>query len=1006
MKFTPTKLLDENLQKLLTNLEQMIYQPISDLEITAWKTKEPVKFKDRKNGSRVVLKKGSNWGELFDCAWFHITGKVPEQGIGKNIVMIIDLSGEACVFNNKGEPLQGLTTFSSLYDFRLGAPGKRIVSCTDEAKYEEQIEIWLDAGNNDLFGNLKNNGTIQEACIAICNTELRQLYYDFEVLYELTKQLDEKSARYEQIIYALYLASLKLNEFTSEEVIAARKILAPELNKRNGDSSLLVSAIGHAHIDLAWLWPIRETIRKGARTYSNVLMLMDKYPDFKFGASQPQLYQWIKENYSTLYDRIKVKIEEKRWEIFGGTWVEIDTNLPGSEALVRQFLYAKDFYKKEFNIDKNYLFLPDTFGYSGALPQIMKKSRIDYFLTIKLSWDEFNSYPHHTFIWQGIDSSNVLVHMPPEATYNSSAAPRAVKKAENDYLDKAVSDHCLMLYGIGDGGGGPGEEHLERLKREKNLAGVAPVKQEFISDFLKQLEKDRNKFHIWKGELYLGRHQGTLTTHGLIKKFNRKMELALHDTEFISVIAAMHSEHLYKSVEIEKIWKEVLLYQFHDILTGDSITRVFNEAYERYHLLLNKTKTLTKSAIEDITASIDTSNFHQPALIINTLSWQRNEWIKINGNWYNAELPPMGYKTIESSNIKSSYPERIINKQQLENDILKLELSEEGTIFSIFDKVNNREILESGKSANQLTVYHDDGDAFDFCLDYSIQIAGSFELISTDSYYDGPKGIIKQVRKFGRSTLIQNIILTEGSRRIDFETFVDWHESNKMLRSSFPVNIYSNEATSEIQFGYIKRSTHDNTSWDIGKYETSAHKWIDLSERDYGVALLNDSKYGYKLKNNILDINLLRSTHWPDPVADIGEHEFIYSLFPHGGDHISGEVAQAGYELNIPLMSTIVKSHTGNIPSYFSLVQVKNNSIIIESIKKAQNNSDLIIRLYEANGKSEITDIKFNFKIEKVYLANLMEENIKTLTISKNILSIPFNAFEIHTLRVKLTKNE
>ncbi|WP_456440521.1 glycoside hydrolase family 38 N-terminal domain-containing protein, partial [Caldithrix abyssi] len=488
----------------LKQIEKNIYTLIADLTIKAWITKEPVSFENRKTGEERTLKIGDKWGSLFDCGWFLLEGKVPESANGKNVVLLIDLNGEAMVVDNDGNPVLGLTSGSSVFDTTLGKPVKQVVPFKNPARGGETIALWLDVGNNDLFGNLQNGGKISKANIAICNDEMRSLYYDFDVLFDLMSHLPNDSARYHRIANSLYNALLILKEYTEEEAAEARRILAPELAKKNGDYSLLVSAIGHAHLDLAWLWPIRETIRKGARTFSTVLKMMDMYPEFIFGASQPQLYEWMKEYYPSLYARVKEKIKQGRWEPLGAMWVESDTNLVGGESLVRQFLYGKRFFQKEFGKDIKNLFLPDTFGYTAALPQIMKKCGVEYFLTIKLSWDRFNTYPHHTFIWKGLDGSEVLVHMPPEGTYNSSAAPHAVLKTERQFLDKGVSENCLLVYGIGDGGGGPGMEHLERLAREKNLEGMAPVVQEPVSRFLERIEENRDDYPAWSGELYLG----------------------------------------------------------------------------------------------------------------------------------------------------------------------------------------------------------------------------------------------------------------------------------------------------------------------------------------------------------------------------------------------------------------------------------------------------------------------------------------------------------------------
>lgn len=1002
MKFHYNKHTKTQLHQLLERIGNAIYEPIAGLEITAWRTKEPVTFDQRESGEKLALKAGDKWGELFDCAWFHFTGQVPKSAAGKKIVLVIDLSGEALVVDQDGNPELCLTTGSSVFDRRLGLPAKKIVPFRNKAAGGEEIDLWADAGNNDLFGNLQNNGTIQQATIALCNEELRKLYYDYEVLWNLLHQLPEDSARYQRIMYALYKASIRLNEFTEAEAKSARAELAPELKKQNGDYSLKVSAIGHAHLDLAWLWPIRETIRKGARTFANVLKLMERFPDFKFGASQAQLYQWMKEHYPTLYERVKEKVAEGRWDLLGATWVEPDTNIIGGESFVRQFLYGKKFFNTEFGKNIDLLFLPDSFGYTGALPQIMKKCGVNYFVTIKLSWDRFATYPNHSFFWQGIDGSRVLVHMPPEGTYNSAALPEAIRKAERDYQDKPVSENCLMVYGIGDGGGGPGEEHLERLQREKNLAGIAPVTQENVLEFFERLESETENFQTWVGELYLGVHQGTYTTQGRSKWFNRKLEIALRELEFWASVSNLMTDENYPQEQIEAIWKELLLYQFHDILPGSSITRVYEEALERYPALLQNVKDLLDTVHESLAKEIKTLDFEEPVIISNSLSWDRKEWLEIDNAWHFVHVPPMGYALIDAIEPVSEFPQLLAQSYLLENDILLVKFNDQGNIVSVFDIENNREVMNTGSVANELNVYHDDGDAWDFPADYEYRVAGKFELVSSEAFVDGPKAVMQQVRQFGESKLTQKIILTAGSRRIDFETEVEWNERHKMLRASFPVAIHATESTSEIQFGHIKRQTNQNTPWERAKLEICAHKWIDISQDDYGVALLNDSKYGHKVVENILDIDLLRSPGHPDPKADRGTHGFTYSLFPHAGNHISSEVVQAGYELNVPMHVIKTTKNSGKMPEKLSFFIIDSEDVIIETIKKAEENDDIILRLYEAYGMKKNVKIRSRYPIKSAELTNMLEETISKIKADSDSFSLVFKPFEIHTVRLKM----
>jgi len=991
--------------KMLNTIDEKIYTSIGDLTVNIWKTKEPVPYADRKTGEHTLLTLGDRWGDLFDCAWMQFTGEVPVNTLDEKIVCIIDISGEANVVDENGHPKSCLTTrYSNFGPISMkyeGRPVKKSAPMVEKSVGGESINLWIDAGNNDLFGNFQNNGILEEAYVAIQNQNIYDLFYDYEVLLDFCKHHDSDTDRYKSIFSALEKATKLLAIFTHDSVQNARNILSIELKKENKEDTLLISANGHAHIDLAWLWPIRETIRKGARTFSHALQLIDEYDDYIFGASQPQLYQWMKDEYPELYDRIKVAIKNKRWEPLGGMWVESDTNIPNGESLVRQFLYGKAFFKKEFDIELKNLFLPDVFGYSGAIPQIMKKSGADYFSTIKLSWDKFIKYPHETFFWQGIDGTDVLVHMPPEGTYNGPAAPRAVKRLEKNYQDKEATKHALMVYGVGDGGGGPSRDHLERLKRCQNLDGISKVKHAFVSDFFQNLEKDSDKFQTWVGELYLGHHQGTLTTQGKSKWYNRKCEFAFRELEFSSVLGQYFSNAPYPSQEVEDMWKEVLLYQFHDIIPGSSIKRVYDESLPRYEAILNRTLELTQSLWNSLSNKIDSNDFENPTLIRNSLSWKRNEWLKVNDEWQKVTVPSMGHTVVESQPNESSDFHAKVTESCIENDLLKITFNKEGFLESIFDKELKRDVLAEDQIGNDLTIYEDGGDAWDFPVDYRQNVAGQFELKNATFITDGPKAIMRQERTFGKSTMTQDIILVSGSRRLDFVTHVDWKEDDKMLRTAFPVDIHATEYTSEIQFGHVKRSTHSNTQWEFRQFENAAHKWVDISQPDYGVALMNDCKYGYYVKGNVLDINLLRSPNWPDPTADRTEHNFTYSLYPHSGNHIQGDVIKNAYELNVPLYVCSIESRKGELSSHGSFLSVDCDNVVVSTVKKAEDGNGIIVRLYETFGQKNQATLTFGMDVKKAVLTNLMEEEIEELTVESNTVIVPFKPFEIQTIRIQ-----
>ncbi|NBC70665.1 alpha-mannosidase [Paenibacillus sacheonensis] len=1009
MPHTPIKM--DVLRKTLQGIESRIYTKLAPLELTAYATKEPVTFAERASGERLELQAGDKWGERWDCAWFHFRGRVPDSAAGAKIVLLIDVNGELCIFDEEGTPLQGLTNVNSEFDLTLGLPGKRVLPFAERAAGGETVDLWGDAGNNDLFGFYRS-GTVKEADIAICHEEVRQLYYDYEVLLDYIENIEDKSARTARITQALYDVHLLLRYPSDETVAESRRLLGAELAKQGGDPTITATAVGHAHIDLAWLWPIRETFRKGARTFATALRMMERYPDYVFGASQPQLYQWVKEQHPNLYAQIKQRVAEGRWEVQGAMWVEPDSNIAGGEALVRQILHGKRFFQEEFGLDMRMLWVPDIFGYSASLPQLLKQSGVDYVMTQKLSWSVHNDHPHHTFFWEGLDGSRVLTHLPPEDTYNGPALPRSIMKAERDYYDKNVSEHCLVVFGIGDGGGGPGEEHLERLSRLKNLQGLIPVKQEPAIDFFDKLNANASRYKTWKGELYLEKHQGTLTSQARNKRFNRKLEKALRELEFAASLAFAAGGGAYPAEELDSIWKETLLYQFHDILPGSSITRVFDESLARYEALLGRVNDLTAAAYREAAASVAAgTEAKRPAVLFNSLPWTRKEWIGLGqGQWREVEVPAMGYAVIDSDAQSVLAEQELLQAadDRLENDLIRVSFLADGSVGSVYDKALGREVLAAGERANVLTVYKDDGDAWDFPEDYAAAGSESMKLTGTRAFVDGPQAIVEQRYAYGQSTLVQRISLTAGSKQLKFGTEADWQEDGCMLRAIFPLNVYTEFANCEIQFGHLKRPTHRNTMWDYAKDEISAHQWIDLSQPDFGAAILNDCKYGYSANGSTISINLLRSPSYPDPSCDRAQHQFDYALLPHEGDFIAAEVYKAGYAFNTPI--AVVEaggSRSGILPADgFSAIDLEGRGVMIEAVKKAEDGNALIVRLYETSGANASVRLRVRLPHAAASLADLMEQETAALTAddssSDGGYALSFAPFEIKTVKVKL----
>jgi alpha-mannosidase len=575
-----------------------------------------------------------------------------------------------------------------------------------------------------------------------------------------------------------------------------------------------------------------------------------------------------------------------------------------------------------------------------------------------------------------------------------------VLKAEQNYLDKAVSDRCLMLFGIGDGGGGPGEEHLERLQREADLAGLCPVVQEPASAFFRRIARDGERYGSWVGELYLERHQGTFTTQARTKRFNRKIELGLRELEFVAAVASQFAAAPYPREELEQIWKEVLLYQFHDILPGSSITRVYQEATARYDALTKQVEAMIAAADAALCSRIDRSGAERPVVVVNSLSWERTGWLELASGWIEAKVPALGYAVIDAGLRADFMPPRA-SASEIENEKLRIVFNTDGSIRSCFDKEHSCSVLAPGAAGNILAVYRDDGDAWDIPTRYRDSPPEKFALESTEAFEQGPRAVLRHIYRFGRSLLQQDIVLFSGSRRVDFVTMVDWHEQGRMLRTSFPVGVVANEATCDIQFGSIRRPTHRNTPADFAKFEICAHKWLDLSDRGFGIALLNDCKYGHYVRDNILDLNLLRSPEYPDPVADRGRHHFTYSLYPHAGDHVAGMVARVGYELNVPLRPLSAGPGSGPLPARGSWLQVDAPNIVIETVKQAEDGRGLIVRLYDSAGASTKTILRCSFEVAEVAMTNLIEGDPEALSFAgSGAVRLEFRPFEIHTVRL------
>ncbi|MFQ6133958.1 MAG: alpha-mannosidase, partial [Armatimonadota bacterium] len=975
------ELTERRVERFLRDPRRLWYQGSAPLAAEFIHSEEPIPFAELGGRQWRPIELGERWGGVWESAWFRFSGSVPEEWEGSEVVFLVDTQSEGCVFDQEGEPRLGLVTGDEF-------SRKAMVPLELGEREGNQVTLLVEAAANQRH---MHNCHLREARLVRLRRDRWDLYHDMGFLSRLMRALPQEHPRRARIRYALNQALNLYGEGTEEEVAAARAAVRPVLESPANASADRVSAIGHAHMDVAWLWPLRETVRKIRSTCASVLRLMEEYPDYHFGASQPQLFAFMKEHYPGLYARIKQAVRGGRWEVQGCMWVEADCNLSSGEALVRQVLHGKRFFQAEFGIEVDHLWLPDVFGYSAALPQILRKSGCPYFLTQKISWNQFNRFPYHTFLWEGIDGSRVFTHFPPSDTYNCDCTPGQLLFTARNFAEKDRTDRWIYLFGFGDGGGGPSRHHLELIQRAHDCEELPRVTQEPARDFFAQAEAAIDDLLVWRGELYLELHRGTLTTQAHNKLMNRRCELALREVELLSALDLPS----YPAADLDRLWKLVLLNQFHDIIPGSSINWVYRDSREQYEQVASESEDLFSRAAQRMAERADTRGEGRPVVAFNSLSWDREELVRVpleegeesagvfdyNGNALPhqvveedgdryaltlARVPSMGRTTLfvraGATEAEAAAPPSTVEagerrpfgelrvapratpsrvEGRLENDVLLAEFGDRGQLCRLYDKEARREVLAQGQTGNVLALYEDvpvTWDAWDVDIYYEEKPPREAELTRRAVGEEGPlrASLIHEYRLSG-STIKQEVRLAAGSRRLEFITEVDWHEHEKMLRTSFPVDVRSEQASFEIQYGHIARPTHRNTSWDMARFEVAAHKWADLSEPGYGVALLNDCKYGHKVHRNVLDLNLLRSPKEPDPEADMGQHRFTYALLPHLGDLYHSNVIREGHQLNVPIRVVPTDNHAGPEPPGVSWFRVSQHNVIIEAVKRAED---------------------------------------------------------------------
>lgn len=957
---------------------------------------EPVPVAEALAADYSPTQVGEPWGPPWGTSWFRVSATVPAEWARRVVELVVDpgfhavtpgFQCEGLVYRPDGSPVKGVH------------PDNRWVRIGTPVAGGEDVLLYVEAAANPvIMGNppfgvtpLGDKATAGDAPLyrtagfdlVVFEQEVADLVTDVEVADQLMRELSAGDARRWELLRALERA---LDRLDLQDIPAtagkARAELADVLGRPAHASAHRISAVGHAHIDSAWLWPLRETVRKVARTACNVTALMDDHPGFVFAMSQAQQLAWMRDHHPLVFERIKAKVASGQFMPVGGMWVESDTNMPGGEALARQFTHGKRFFLDEFGVETREVWLPDSFGYSAALPQLVRLSASDWFLTQKISWSQTNKFPHHSFWWEGIDGTRVFTHFPPVDTYNSDISGREMAHAADNFAEKGRATRSLVPFGYGDGGGGPTREMLARAARLGDLEGSPRVTVESPAAFFTKAAAEYPDAPVWAGELYLEFHRGTYTSQARTKHGNRRSEHLLREAELWAATAAVRLGAEYPYESLDRLWKTVLLNQFHDILPGSSIAWVHREAERTYAAVANELEKLIENSLTALSGDSDQS------VVFNAAPHSR------------AGVAGMGAGPTEEPAAVVAEPDGD-GGFVLRNGILVVHIDSDGLLASVLD--GDRELIAPGRRANLLQLHPDlpnQWDAWDVDAFYRNTVT---DLLAADEVRLAD-GTVEVVRTFGDSVVRQRISLVDD--QVDIETEVDWHETEKFLKLAFPLDLHTDRFAAEIQFGHVYRPTHANTSWDAAKFEVCAHRWVRLAEPDYGVALANDANYGHDVTRTAKDgggtyttlrASLLRAPRFPDPDTDHGVHRFRHALV--AGASV-GDAVRAGYRINLP-----VRSRAGS--EVAPLVAVDNDAVVVESVKLADDRSgDVVVRLYESAGARATARLTAGFPLAGAVSTDLLERRwaqSEEYPVVDDGVGLALRPFEIVTLRLART---
>ena len=982
------------------------------------------------------------WGGSDRHFCFDTHFSTPEQAQGKRLVLQLD-TGATDIWN---------TDNPQVFVYVDG-----VLTCTMDMNHH-QVLLAKQAQTGKAYNvrfyaysNYSGKTNFFHASLHTVDPIIEKAYYDFKVPFELAQLLRQDDERKILLFDILLKTALQMDLRNGQENIhwslqQACEFLEQQLAAHRADPVCEVYSIGHTHIDVAWKWPLRQTREKASRSFLTVLSLMKEYPEYIFMSSQPQLYQFVKEDRPELYRQIQQRVAEGRWETEGAMWLEADCNLSSGESLIRHILHGKRFFAEEFGCTENLiLWLPDVFGYSAALPQILQKSGIKYFMTTKIGWNDTNKFPYDTLYWEGIDGSKILSHfittknyLPyPEmslnqnhsTTYNGMENASQLMGTWQRYQNKDISKKVLTCYGYGDGGGGTTPEMIEQGKRlEKGILNFPRARFSTVRQFFEDLEQEvaQKEVPVWCGELYLEFHRGTYTSMAFVKQKNRACEFLLQHTETIAALASLQATGTYPAAELDKAWKLLLLNQFHDILPGSSIADVYEDCAADY------------AQIEQLCAKVQHDSFAALApavqlrpsdpqqanavLVWNPLSFSSDLLFTLHGTDWSIDdggtvlqptangdllcmvhqVPAKGFAKVllKRESKPASLPLSIENDQfTVDTDFYQAEIASDGSILRLYDKEHQRELFAPGHSGNCLRIFDDrpyEYDAWNIDAGYHlksfpVQPVCKARLVERGEY----RQVIEICAAYRNSTIHQKIIFHNHQRRIDFDTTLDWNEHQHLLKAEFPFHLFARKVVADIQFGNVERATHQNTLREQAQFEMCAHKWVDCSENGYGAALLNDCKYGYSAQGSTVSLTLLKSGIFPHPNADIGQHHFTYSLYPHTGDFREGKVIQEAYRLNCEPVCVLgtADSTQMNLPAL--LLSAEN--IFCETIKQAENGEGLILRMYEAYGRQTNAVWNYGNAAPKAFECDMMEQRICELPQAENGFAVTFHPYEVKT---------